>query len=71
MNVKGRIKMLRIEGEGPAALDALRKFVENGQAAQRAVDELGAGAPKRVPSGEGGKPLGMERPKRPRRNRSI
>ena len=79
--MKLRIKMLSIQGEGAAVLEALRAFVENGQAAQEAIDELGAGpvegvmvvgpAPKRVPSEKGGKPLGMERPKRPRRNRSI
>ena len=79
--VRTRVKILAIEGEGSAVLEALRVFVQNGHAAQSAIDELGAGrvegavvvspAPKRVPLQEGGKPLGMERPKQPRRNRSI
>jgi hypothetical protein len=76
-----RIKILAIEGEGAGVLEALRAFISNGRAAQEAIDDLGAGpvegalvvgpAPKRVLLGQGGKPLGMERSKRPRRNRSI
>jgi hypothetical protein len=53
--VKLRARIVVFSGEGPAAVDLLERFLSRGLSAQRAVDELAAAPPKRVPRKQGRK----------------